>query len=99
MRISTEYLHDIATELSRANTLLFQIQNYVNFNTLKSIDFAIFDSYINYANLTWGQNLNSTFRIVTLQKKVIRIINNQPRIIAQVYYLKKSIFIKFKIKF
>ena len=75
MRISTEYLHDIATELSRANTLLFQIQNYVNFNTLKSIDFAIFDSYINYANLTWGQNLNSTFRIVTLQKKVIRIIN------------------------
>ena len=26
-----------------------------------------------------GQNVNSAFRIVTLQKKAIRIINNQPR--------------------
>ena len=64
-----DYIHDIATKLNRANALLFKIMNYVNFNTLKSIYFAIFDSHINYVNLIWWQNLNLAFRIVTLQKK------------------------------
>ena len=64
-----DHIHDIATRLNRANALLFKIRNYVNFNTLKSIYFAIFDSHINYANLIWGQNVNSGFLIVTLQKK------------------------------
>ena len=74
-----DHIHDIATKLNRANALLFKIRNYVNFNTLKSIYFAIFDSHINYANLIWVQNLNSTFKIVTLQKKAIRIIHDQPK--------------------
>ena len=67
-----DHIHDIATKLNRANALLFKIRNYVNFNTLKSIYFAIFDSHINYANLIWEQNVNSAFRVVALQK-------NQPR--------------------
>ena len=74
-----DHIHDIATKLNRANALSFKIRNYVNFNTLKSIYFAIVDSHINYANLIWGQNVNSPFRIVTLQKKSIRIIDNQTR--------------------
>ena len=65
------YIHNIATKLNRANGPLFKIRNYVNFNTLKSIYFAIFDSHINYANLIWVQNLNFTFKIVTLKKKAI----------------------------
>ena len=73
-----DHIHNIATKLNRANALLFEIRNYVNFNTWKSIYLAIFDSHINYANLIRGQNLNSAFRIVTLQKKAIRFINNQP---------------------
>ena len=85
-------IHDIPTKLNRANALLFKINNYVNFNTLKSIYFAIFDSHINYANLIRGQNRNSTFRIVTLQKKAIRIIKISPGIVTRVYYLKKVIF-------
>ena len=71
--------HDIATKLNRANALLYKIRNYVSFNTLKTIYFAIFDSHINYANLIWGQNPNSKLRVTTLQKKVLRIINNQPK--------------------
>ena len=75
-----DHIHNIATKLNRANALLFKIGNYVNFNTLKSIYFTIFDSHINYASLIiWGQNLNSAFRIVALQKKATRIMNNQPR--------------------
>ena len=46
---------------------------------MKVIYFAIFDSHINYANLIWGQNPNSKLRVTTLQKKPVRIINNQPK--------------------
>ena len=53
-------------------------RNYVSFNTWKAIYYAIFDSHINYANI-WGQNLNSKLRVITLQKKAQRIINNQPK--------------------
>ena len=74
-----DHIHDTATTLNTAIALLFKIRNYVHFNTLKSIYFAMFDSHINYANLFWGKNLNSAFRIAILQKKPIRIINNQPR--------------------
>ena len=55
-----DHIHDIATKPNRANALLFKIRNYVNFNTLKSIYFAIFGSHINYANLIWGQNRKGT---------------------------------------
>ena len=50
----------------------------VSFNTLKAIYFSIFDSHKNYANLIRGQNPNSNLTIITLQKKALRIINNQP---------------------
>ena len=43
--------YDTVSKLNRANALLYKIRNYVSFNTLKVIYFAIFDSYINYANL------------------------------------------------
>ena len=51
-----DHSHDIATKLNRANVLLFKIRNYVNFCTLRSISFAIFDSHTNYTSLTWGQS-------------------------------------------
>ena len=70
----------MAIKLNRVNALLFTIRNYVNKRILRTIDFAMFDSPINYANLTWGQNLNAMSRIVILQKKVLmRIMNFQSR--------------------
>ena len=42
---------DIVTKLNRANALLSKIRNYVRFNTLKAIYFAIFNSFLNYVNL------------------------------------------------
>ena len=71
--------YDIATKLNRANALLYIIRNYVSFSTLKVIYFAIFDSDINYAKLLWGQNSNSKLRNIILHKKLLKIINNQPR--------------------
>ena len=45
-----------------------------------------------------GQNVNSAFRIVTLQKKAIRIINNQPRNSHPSVLFKKSNVLKFEDK-
>ena len=76
---SKDHINDIAVKLNRANTLLFKIRNFVNITILKTIYFAIFDSHINYANLVWAQNSNAMSRILTLQKKAMRIITFQSR--------------------
>ena len=74
-----DHINDIAVKLNRANALLFKIRNFVNITFLKTIYFAIFDSHINYANLVWAQNSNAMSRILTLQKKAMRIITFQSR--------------------
>ena len=74
-----DHINDIAVKLNRANALLFKMRNFVNVTILKTIYFAIFDSHINYANLVWAQNSNAMSRILTLQKKAMRIITFQSR--------------------
>ena len=74
-----DHINDIAVKLNRANALLFKIRNFVNITNLKTIYFALFDSHINYANLVWAQNSNAMSRILTLQKKAMRIITFQSR--------------------
>ena len=90
--------YDIVTKLNRANALLYKIKNYVTFNILKAIYFLIFDSHINNANLIWGQNPNSKLRIITLEKKALRIINNQPRNSHSSPLFKKSNILNFEDK-
>ena len=60
--------HNQAAKLNRANALLFKIRNYINQKVLRSIQFAIFDSHLNYANLIWTQNSNMIQQIIVLQK-------------------------------
>ena len=66
-------------------------KNYVSYNTLKAIYFEIFDLYINY-NYILGQNSNSKLGIITLQKKALRALNNQPGNSHSSPLLKKVIF-------
>ena len=63
------HINDLAIKLNRANALFFKIRNYVNQKVLRSIYFLIFDSHLNYANLTWAQNSNTIQRIIILRKK------------------------------
>ena len=90
--------YDIVTKLNRTKALLYKIRNYVSFNALKAIYFAVLDSHVNYANLIWGQNLNSKLRIITLEKTAFRIINNQPRNSHSGLLFKKSNVLKFEDK-
>ena len=63
------------------NTLIFHLQAT-----------AIFETYLNYANLLWGQKLYFIIRSITLQWKAWRITNNQLRIVITVHCLRKAIY-------
>ena len=73
------HANDISIKLNRANALLFKMRKYVCLKILRSIYFAIFDTYLSYCCLFWAQNFSTIQRIVILQKKAVRIINSQPR--------------------
>ena len=55
--------------------MLYKVRDFVNADFLKSIYYALFESYINYACIIWGQNIITTNRLYILQKKALRIIN------------------------
>ena len=55
------------------------MRKYVSLKILKSIYFAIFDSYLSYCCLVWAQYRSTIQRILILQIKAGRIINFQPR--------------------
>ena len=73
------HVNNLSIKLKRANALLFKMRNYVSLKILKSIYFAIFDSYLSYCCLAWAQNCSTIQRIIILQQKAIRSINFQPR--------------------
>ena len=65
------HFNDLSVKLNRANVLLFKMRKYVSCKILRSIYFAIFDSYLSYCCLVLAQNCNTIQRIVILQKKAI----------------------------
>ena len=65
---------------------------------LRSIYFAIFDSYLSYCCLVWAQNCSTIQRIIIFQKKVIRIINFQPRNFHTSPLFKQNAILKFEDK-
>ena len=53
------HVNDLSIKLNRANALLFKMRKYVNLKILRSIYFAIFDSYLSYCCLVWAQNYST----------------------------------------
>ena len=54
-------------------------KKHVSLKIIRSIYFPIFDSYLSYCCLAWAQNYSIIQRIIILQKKVVKIVNFQPR--------------------
>ena len=73
------HVNDLSIKLNRANAFLFKMRKYVSLKILRSIYFAIFDSYLSYCCLVWAQNCSTIQQIIILQKNAVRIINFQPR--------------------
>ena len=92
------HVNDLSIKLNRANALLFKMRKYVSLKILRSIYFAIFDSYLSYCCLVWAQNYSTIQRIIILQKKAIRIINLQPRNFHTSPLFKQNFILKFQDK-
>ena len=92
------HVNDLFVKLDRANALLFKLRKYVSCKILRSIYFAIFDSYLSYCYLVWAQNCRTIQRIVILQKNSIRIINFQLRNSHTSHLFKQSSILKFQDK-
>ena len=48
------HVNDLSIKLNGVNALLFKMRKYVSFKTLRSINFAIFHSYLSYCSLVWA---------------------------------------------
>ena len=92
------HVNDLSIKLNRANTLLFKIRKYFSLKIIRSIYFAICDSYLSYCCLVWAQNSSTIQRIIILQKKVVRIISFQPRIFHTSPLFKQNSILKFQDK-
>ena len=92
------HVNDLSIKLNRANALLFKMRKYVSLKILRSIYFAIFDSYLSYCCLVWAQNCGTIQRIVILQKKTVRIINFQPSNSHTSPLFKQNFILKFQDK-
>ena len=74
------------------------MRKYVSLKILRSIYFAIFDSYLSYCCLVWAQNISSIKQIPILQKKAVRVINFQPRNSHTSPLFKQNFILKFQDK-
>ena len=78
INLSWQYrVNDLSINLNRANALFFKMRKYVSLKILRSIYFAIFDSYLSCCCLVWAQNCSNIQRIAILQKKAELLIYNQ----------------------
>ena len=58
-KIYKDHVKDLSIQLNRANALLFEIRTYFSPKLLRSIYFAIFDSYLSCCWFVWAQNFSS----------------------------------------
>ena len=53
------HVNDLSIKLNRANALLFKMRKCASLKILRSIYFAIFDSYLSYCCLALAQNFST----------------------------------------
>ena len=68
------HVNDLSIKLNRANALLFKMGKYVSLKIIRSIYFAIFDSYLSYCCLAWAQNCSTIQQIIILQKRLLELL-------------------------
>ena len=84
------HVNDLSVKLNRANALLFKMRKYVSCKILRSIYFAIFDSYLSYCCLVWAQNCSTIQQIVILQKRLLELLSFNQGILRPVTYSGKA---------
>ena len=92
------HVNDLSVKLNRANALLFKMRKYVSLKILRSIYFAIFDSYLSYCCIVWVQNFSTIQQILMFQKKALTIIHFRPRNFLISPLFKQNCILKFQDK-
>ena len=63
------HIHDLASELNRANAVWAKLRHFVNSEILRFTYFAIFHSRLNYVCIAWGLTRFLQQKVSILQKK------------------------------
>ena len=63
------HIHDLASQLNRANAVLAKVRLFVNSEILRPIYFAIFHSHLNYECIARGLSRFPQQKVSILQKK------------------------------
>ena len=83
-------VNNLSIKLKRPNAFLFKIRQYINPKILRSVYFLIFELQLSCCPLMWSQKFKIIQQIVILQKRVVRLINFQPRIFPTSSLLKHN---------
>ena len=68
------HVNNLSIKLNKTNVLFFKMGKYVSLKQLRSIYFAIFDSYLSYYYLLCSRNCNTIEQIKNLQKKLLELL-------------------------
>ena len=72
------YLNELFPKLARAIGILSKIRHLVDFKTLRSIYYSLFNSHLNYSLLAWGYIPDRLLsKLASLQNKAMRVLNFQ----------------------
>lgn len=72
-------IHDLTAKLSRSVGFLSKLRHFVDYKTLISVYFALFDSHINYCLQAIGYITQASFdKLEVLQNKALRLIHFKP---------------------
>ena len=86
------HVNDLSIKLDRANALLSKIRKFVSLKILRSVYFAVFNSYLSYCCLVWAQNHSTIRRIIILQKRLLELLISYQEISIPVPYSNKTPF-------
>ena len=93
------HINDLSIKLKIANAFLFKMTKYVSLKILRSIYFAIFDSYLSYCCLVWAQNSSTIQQIMISQKRLLVLLIFNQEISIPVPFSNKTPCLNVKIKF
>ena len=93
------HINDLSIKLKIANAFLFKMTKYVSLKILRSIYFAIFDSYLSYCCLVWAQNCSTIQQIIISQKRLLVLLIFNQEISIPVPFSNKTPCLNVKIKF
>ena len=82
------HTNDLSVKLNRTNAPLFKTRKFVDDKMLRSIDFAIFESNLNYSSLVYGLKIIMPLIVLSFyRKKPLELCTINLEILIPVFYL------------